>query len=99
MRCNYHKEEATAHIASDKKDIEILQSKIETCIHFLKPESHPEQLVNVANRTIGMSQINVDQAISIGHSQGRSSGMAAMVLAIPVLKDYLVRVVNNAMCR
>ena len=56
-------------IASNKKDKEVLKSKIEICIHPLKPESHPKQLVNVANRTIGMSQINVNQAVSIGHSQ------------------------------
>ena len=30
---NYHKEEVIARIASDKKDREVLQSKIETCIH------------------------------------------------------------------
>ncbi len=30
---------------------------------------HPEQLVNVANGTIGISKINVDQAVSIGQSQ------------------------------
>ncbi len=30
---------------------------------------HPEQLVNVVNGTIGISKINVDQAVSIGQSQ------------------------------
>ena len=44
-------------LASDKKDREVLQSKIEICIHPLKPESNPEQLVNMANRTIGHSQL------------------------------------------
>ncbi len=53
-----HKEEAASRISSDKKDREAL-----------KPELHPEQLVNVANGTIGISKINVDQAVSIGQSQ------------------------------
>ena len=39
------------------------------CIHPLKPETHPEQLVNVANGALAPSQVNVDQAVSIGHSQ------------------------------
>ena len=43
-----------AEIASDKKQI---VKKIEICIHPLKPESHPEQLVNEANRTIWHSQL------------------------------------------
>ena len=56
-RKNYHEEEAMAETASAKKDREVLQSKIAICIHPLKPESHPEQIVNVANRTIGHSQL------------------------------------------
>lgn len=66
---DYYKEEATARIASDKKDREVFKSKVEICIHPLKPELHSEQLVNVANGTVGTSQINVDQAVSIGQSQ------------------------------
>ena len=67
---NCHKEEAMAEIASGKKDRKVVQSKIKIRIHPLKPESHPEQLVNVANTTIAMSQINVNQAVvCIGHSQ------------------------------
>ncbi len=64
-----HKEEAASRISSDKKDREALKRKLEMCIHPLKPELHPEQLVNVANGTIGISKINVDQAVSIGQSQ------------------------------
>lgn len=64
-----HKEEAASRISSDKKDREALKRKLEMCIHPLKPELHPEQLVNVANGTVGVSQINVDQAVSIGRSQ------------------------------
>ena len=30
---------------------------------------HPKQIVNVANGTLGVSQVNVDQAVSIGHGQ------------------------------
>ena len=39
------------------------------CIHPLKPEIHPKQLVNVVNGSLAPSQVNVDQAIIIGHSQ------------------------------
>ena len=39
------------------------------CIHPLEPAVHPKQIVNVANGTLGASQVNVDQALSIGHSQ------------------------------
>ena len=52
-----------------EKDREALKSKLEVCIHPLNPELHPEQLVNVANGTIRVSEINVDQAVRIGHSQ------------------------------
>lgn len=64
-----HKEEASARISRDVKDRESLKSQLEMCIHPLKPEVHPDQLVNVANGTLGTSQVNVDQAVSIGHSQ------------------------------
>ena len=38
-------------------------------IHPLKPEQHPEQLVNVVSGTLAPSQVNVDQAVSIGKNQ------------------------------
>ena len=62
---DHHKEESTARMVSDKKDREALKSKLEVCIHPL----NPEQLVNVANGSIGASEINVHQAVRIGHSQ------------------------------
>ena len=37
--------------------------------HPLKPEDHPEQIVNVANGILGASLVNVDQVVSIGRSQ------------------------------
>ena len=61
--------QSTARMVSDKKDREALKIKLAVCIHPLNPEVHPEQLVNVANGTIGASEINVDQAVRIGHSQ------------------------------
>ena len=64
-----HKEEGSARIASDEKDRETLKSRLETCIHPLKPETHPEQVVNVANGTLATLLVNVDQAVNIGHSQ------------------------------
>ena len=62
-----HKEEATARVYRDKNDREALKSKLEMCIHPLKPELHSKQIVNVANGTLGASLVNVDQAVSIGH--------------------------------
>jgi hypothetical protein len=59
----------TARMSSDKKDREALKTKLEMCIHPLKPEDHPEQIVNVANGILGASLVNVDRAVSIGHSQ------------------------------
>ena len=66
---DHHKEESTARMISDKKDKEALKNKLEVCIHPLNPEVHPEQSVNVANGTIEASEINVDQAARVGHSQ------------------------------
>ena len=39
------------------------------CIHPLKPETNPEQVVNVANGTLATLQVNVDEKVNIGHSQ------------------------------
>ena len=64
-----HKEEANARIESDKNDRETLKNKLDLCIHPLKPEIHPPKLVNVANGTLAVPDVNVCQAISIGHSQ------------------------------
>ena len=50
-------------------DREYLKSKREMCIHSLEPAVHPKQIVNVANSTLGASQVNVNQAFSIGNSQ------------------------------
>ena len=64
-----HKEEAHARIESDKIDREALKSKLDLCIHPLKPNVHPTKLVNVANGTLAVTEINVCQAISIGQNQ------------------------------
>jgi len=42
---------------------------LETCIHPLKPETHPEQVVDVVNGTLAALQVNVDQAVNISQSQ------------------------------
>ena len=39
-----HKEEATARVYRDKNDREALKSKLEMCIHPLKPELHSKQI-------------------------------------------------------
>ena len=66
---NDHKEEANARIEIDNKDREVLKNQLELCIHPMKPELHPENLVNVANGTLAVSQVNVDKAVTIGHNQ------------------------------
>ena len=38
-------------------------------IHPLKPEDHPERIVNVANGTLAVPKVNVDEAVSIGYNQ------------------------------
>ena len=64
-----HKEEANARIESDKKDREELKCKLDLCIHPLMPEIHPPKLVNVTNGELAVPEVNVSQAISIGHNQ------------------------------
>ena len=64
-----HKEEAHARIESDKIDREALKSKLDLCIHPLKPDVHPTKLVNVANGTLAVTEVNVCQAISIGQNK------------------------------
>ena len=66
---NSHKEEANSRIENDKKDRETLKNQLQLCIHPMKPEVHPENLVNVANGTLAGAQVNVDNAITIGHNQ------------------------------
>ncbi len=69
-----HKEEAASRISSDKKDREALKRKLEMCIHPLKPELHPEQLVNVANGTIGISKINYQCSFPTSEASSYCSG-------------------------
>lgn len=64
-----HKEEANGRRESDKNDREALKNKLDLCIHPLKPEVHPPKLVNVANGTLAVAEVNVCQAISIGYNQ------------------------------
>ena len=64
-----HKEQGSVRIANDNKDRESLKSRLGMCIHPLKPESHPEQVVNVGNDTLSTLQVNVHKAVNIGHSQ------------------------------
>ncbi len=66
---NTHKEEATARKVSDKKDRDGLVKKMETCINPLDPDSHPEQIVNVATGILSTPQVNVSNAIAIGEKQ------------------------------
>ena len=56
---NCHKEEAKSQIENDKKDREMLKNQLELCVHAMKPEIHPETLVNVANGSLATPQVNV----------------------------------------
>ena len=66
---NSHKEESGARIESDKKDRDELKRQLDMCIHPLKPDDHPKEIVNIANGQIAVPQVNVDEAVSIGHKQ------------------------------
>ena len=39
------------------------------CIHPMKPEDRPENLMNISNGTIAVPQVNVDKAVYIGKNQ------------------------------
>ena len=56
-----HKEEANTRILSDKHDRE----EIKTCILPLKPEVHPQTLVNVENGTLAVPEVNVVLALAM----------------------------------
>ena len=66
---NCHKEEANARIENDKKDKEAVKNKLELCLHPIKPETHPQNLVNVMNGCFAVQQVNVDMAVTIGYNQ------------------------------
>ena len=46
-------------IENDKKDREALKNQLDMCIHPMKPEDHPENLMNISNGTIAVPQVNV----------------------------------------
>ena len=52
-----------------RKTGKTLKNQLQLCIHPMKPEVHPENLVNVANGTLAIPQVNVNNAVTIGHSQ------------------------------
>ena len=54
------KEEGVTRIENDKKDREALKNQLDMCIHPMKPEDHPENLMNISNGTIAVPQVNVD---------------------------------------
>ena len=64
-----HKEEAQARISADLADREGLRKKLELCINPLDSEQHPQSIINVVNRMIGPSSVNVDETIDIGTRQ------------------------------
>ena len=61
-----HKEEAQGRISADPADREGLQKKLEICINPLNPEQHSQTIINVVNRMIFPSSVNVDKTIDIG---------------------------------
>ena len=38
-----HKEVVSARIENDKNDREAIKSKLDLCIHFQKPDDHPQK--------------------------------------------------------
>ena len=63
----FHKEESKARIQSDAKDRLDLRVKLETCIHPLNADEHPEDsIVNIVSGKIAPIKINVDDVVAIG---------------------------------
>ena len=46
-----------------------MKNQLDMCIHPMKPEDHPENLMNISNSTIAVPQVNVDKAVHIGKNQ------------------------------
>ena len=61
-----HTEEFESRINADEKDKENIRRKLEQCIDPLDSSEHPESVINIVTRAIGMKSVNVDSAVEIG---------------------------------
>lgn len=66
---NKHKEEMRPRIEADAKDREGIRLKLQGFIDPLKPDKHPENLVNIATGRVFSDEINVYDAVKIGRNQ------------------------------
>ena len=64
-----HKEEAKARIAEDKRDRDEIRQKLDTCNDPLDSAAHPNSIVNVVSGQIGSTEVNVQNAVTIGTEQ------------------------------
>ena len=64
-----HNEEFESRISADEKDKESIRRKLEQCIDPLDSSEHPESVINIVTRAIGMKSVNVDSAVEIGKEQ------------------------------
>ncbi|KAG0722059.1 hypothetical protein GWK47_045188 [Chionoecetes opilio] len=64
-----HKEEMPGRIASDAKDRENIQHKLEMCINPFSREDHPEGIVNIVTGRIAPDAVNVDNSVDLGKEQ------------------------------
>ena len=62
-----HKEENPGKIAKDAEDRCKIQTKLSALIDPLKPESHPDCLVNIVKGQIASDKVNVAEALVIGN--------------------------------
>lgn len=65
-----HKEEAKARISNDAIDRHKIRDRLDVCINPLKPEEHPNGLVNIATGEVMTNEaINVEKSVEIGKKQ------------------------------
>ncbi|KAK3880169.1 hypothetical protein Pcinc_015301 [Petrolisthes cinctipes] len=64
-----HKEEMASRMAYDEKDRTTIREKLELCIHPLKPDEHPQGLVNIVTGKMNPDTVNVENAHTIGSQQ------------------------------
>ena len=63
----FHQEESKGRIQSDAKDRLDLRVKLETCIHPLNADEHPDDgIINIVSGKIAPIKVNVDNVVAIG---------------------------------
>ena len=64
-----HKEEMSSRIKIDEEVRGSIRKVLKNCIHPLKPETHPEPLVNIYTGNLAENSVNVFNALNIGKKQ------------------------------